>query len=274
MEIYNTTTHETGKKKLKIDVIFSHSNIDSELELKDKNVVVIDVLRTSTSMITGLANGAKEVIATESIAGAGIIGRNSQATALLCGEKNAKPIEGFNLGNSIKEFSEESVKGKSLIFSSTNGTPALVKAKFAQICIVLGFVNITRVTEYLNSLEKDFMILCAGKSGEFSLEDTVCAGMLINMLSKKTGRSHYELTDSALGSLKLYTTYKKDLLHMLMESEHGRFLIGLGFEDDLVACSKVDVYNILPVQRHGVIKSIEAFETDPKLAMKKVTKSA
>lgn len=273
MEIYNTTGG-TDKKKLKIDVIFSHSNVDSELELKDKNVVVTDVLRTSTSMITGLANGAKEVIPTESIAAAGIIGRNSQATALLCGEKNAKPIEGFNLGNSIKEYSEEVVKGKSLIFSSTNGTPALVKSKFTQTCIVLGFVNITRVTEYLNTLDNDFIILCAGKSGEFSLEDTVCAGMLINMLSKMAGRNHYWLTDSALGASKLYTTYKKDLLHMLKESEHGRFLMSLGFEDDLNACARVDVYNILPVQRHGVIKSIEAFETDPKLAMKKVTKTA
>jgi phosphosulfolactate phosphohydrolase-like enzyme len=88
------------------------------------------------------------------------------------------------------------------------------------------------------------------------------------------GKSHYELTDSALGASKLYTTYKKDLLHMLMESEHGRFLISLGFEDDLAACAQVDIHNILPLQRNGVIKSIEAFETDPKLAMKKVTKSA
>jgi len=273
MELFDIKQEEE-KKKLKIDVIFSQTNVESELELKDKNVVVIDVLRTSTTMITGLANGAKEIIATESIANAGIIGRNSRDTAILCGEKNAKPIEGFNLGNSIKEYSEENVKGKSLIFSSSNGTPALVKAKFSHICIVCGFVNITRVAEYLHSLEQDFMILCAGRSGEFSLEDTVCAGMLINILGKMVGKSHYVLTDSAQGASKLYTTYKKDLLHMLTESEHGRFLISLGFEDDLAECAKVDVHNILPLQRHGVIKSIEAFESDPKLAMKKVTKSA
>jgi 2-phosphosulfolactate phosphatase len=225
-------------------------------------------------MITGLANGAKEVIATDSIAAAGIIGRNSQQTALLCGEKNAKPIQGFNLGNSIKEYSEEVVKGKSLIFSSTNGTPALIKSKFTQTCIVAAFVNITRVTDYLLAMEKDFIILCAGKSGEFSLEDTVCAGMIINLLNKKAGRNHYQLTDSAHGASKLFSSYKRDLLHMLMESEHGRFLMSLGFEDDLNACAKVDAYNILPLQRNGVIRTIEAFESDPKLAMKKVTKSA
>src|SRR4030095_4085511 len=177
MEIYNSPYND-DRKTLKVDVYFSHNYVESELHLKDKNVVVIDVLRTSTTMVTGLANGAKEIIATDSVAAAGIIGRNSQGQALLCGEKNGKLIEGFNLGNSIKEYSEEMVKGKSLIFSSTNGTPSLVKSKFAHNCVVLGFVNISRVASYLNSLGENFIILCAGKSGEFSLEDTVCAGML------------------------------------------------------------------------------------------------
>jgi len=226
-------------------------------------------------MITGLAGGAKEVIPTESIAAAGIIGRNSQGQALLCGEKNGKPIEGFNLGNSVKEYSEENVKGKSLIFSSTNGTPALIKSKFARICVVLGFVNMTRVVKYVNDLGEDFIVLCSGKTDEFSLEDTVCAGMLICMLTAKhVSKNQYELSDSAVGAARLYSSYKKDLLKMMHDSEHGKFLISLGFERDLVDCSGVDLYNILPVQRNGVIKSIEAFESDPKLAMKKVTKSA
>ena len=273
MELFNTYAEKN--KKLKIIVYFSHHEVDSDLNLKDKNVVIIDVLRTSTTMITGLANGAKEIIPTESIAAAGIIGRNSQGQALLCGEKNGKLIEGFNLGNSVKEYSEENVKGKSLIFSSTNGTPALIKSKFARNCVVLGFVNISRVVKYLNSLGEDSIVLCAGKAEEFSLEDTVCAGMLISLLtSKQIAKHQYELSDSAVGAAKLYLSYKKDLLKMMHDSEHGKYLVSLGFGQDLVDCSMVDVYDILPVQRNGVIKSIEAFESDPKLAMKKVTKSA
>ena len=273
MELFNTYTEKN--KKLKINVYFSHHEVESELDLKDKNVVVIDVLRTSTTIITGLANGAKEVIPTESIAAAGIIGRNSQEQALLCGEKNGKLIEGFNLGNSVKEYCEENVKGKSLIFSSTNGTPALIKSKFTRSCIVLGFVNISRVVKYLNSLGEDTIILCAGKESEFSLEDTVCAGMLISLLTSRLIAKHqYELSDSAMGAARLYSSYRKDLLKMMHDSEHGRYLISLGFSRDLVDCSVVDLYDILPVQRNGVIKSIEAFESDPKLAMKKVTKSA
>jgi len=272
MEILNLDKQD--RKILKINVFFSHHDVDTELDLKDKNVVVIDVLRTTTTMITGLANGAKEVIPTESIAAAGIIGRNSQEQALLCGEKNAKVIEGFNLGNSIREYSEENVKGKSLIFCSTNGTPALIKSKFSHICVILGFINMSRVVQYMNELGADFIILCAGKTEEFSLEDTVCAGMLIDMLTGDNSSHEFELSDSALGAAKMYTAYKKDLLKMMRDSEHGRFLVSLGFEQDLVDSAKVNLYNILPVLRNGVIKPIEVFESDPKLAMKKVTKNA
>ncbi len=258
---------------IKISLYFTHQHVDSELELKDKNVAVIDVLRTSTTMISGLTNGAKEIIPTESVETAGKIGRNSEGHSLLCGERNGKIIEGFNLGNSVKEYSAEKVTGKTLIFNSTNGTPAIIKAKFARNCIISGFANISRVVGYLSELREDFIILCSGKDGEFSLEDTVCAGMLINNLVKKNPKEKYALTDSARGAFKLYDPYKKDLLKMLHESEHGRFLISLGFEDDLTECSKTDVCSCLPVMRNGVIKLIESFETDPKLSMKKVDQS-
>lgn len=272
MEILDNTNTES--KPLKISMYFAQNYVESDLDLKDKNVVIIDVLRTSTTMVTGLANGAKEIIPTDSIASAGMIGRNSQGQALLCGERHAKVIEGFNLGNSIKEYSEEAVKGKILVFNSTNGTPSIVKSKFARNCIILGFVNMSRVAQFISALNEDFIIVCAGKDGEFSLEDTVCAGMLISILTDKDSPNNYELTDTSLGASKIYAAYKRDLLKMLMESEHGKFLVSLGFDDDLVACSKVDVYNILPILKGGVINSFEAFASDPKLTMKRVSQKS
>jgi 2-phosphosulfolactate phosphatase len=173
----------------------------------------------------------------------------------------------------VKEYSAARVAGKNLIFSSTNGTPALLKSKFARNCAVLGFTNISRVVEYIGELREDFMILCAGRNSEFSLEDTVCAGMLIYKLERKKSSEDYVLTDSARGALKLYSSYKKNLLLMLRESEHGRFLLGLDFDDDLIASSKVDSCPSLPVMKNGIIKLIESFETDPKLTMKKVANS-
>ena len=255
---------------LKINLFFTHRHVESELQLKSKNIVVIDVLRTTTTMVVGLANGAKEIIPTEDVATAGLIGRNSMGQALLCGERNGRIIEGFNLGNSVKEYSKDIVNGKTLIFSSTNGTPALMKAKFAKNCIVLSFANMQRVVDYLVKLNEDFIILCAGKTGEFSIEDTVCAGMLLHRFTKKLGKDSFELSDSALGAMKLFTAYQKDIGGMMHESEHGRFLCSIGFQEDLGECAKVDVCNCLPLMRNGLIKLLESFESDPKLTMKKV----
>lgn len=271
MKLYDSSAE---KKILNINLFFTSKHVDSALELKDKNVVVIDVLRTSTSMVMGLTNGAKEIVPTEDVATAGLIGRNSEGTALLCGERNGKIIEGFNLGNSIKEYGPGTVSGKTLIFSSTNGTPALMKSKFARNCVVLGFTNISRVVDYLSNLNEDFIILCAGRSGEYSLEDTVCGGMLIDKLVKDNPGVEYHLTDSALGASKLYSSYKGKLVQMLLESEHGKFLCEIGFEEDLAECAKVDISKALPVLRNGVIKLIESFEQDPKLTMKRVAKSS
>lgn len=268
MEILDNPNNEQRLRT--ISIYFAQNYVESELELKDKNVVVIDVLRTSTTMVTGLANGAKEIIPTDSIASAGMIGRNSQGGVLLCGERHAKVIEGFNLGNSIKEYKEENVKGKILVFNSTNGTPAIMKSKFARNCVILGFVNISRVAKFLSALNEDFIIVCAGREGDFSLEDTVCAGLLVKLLTTVAG-NNYDLTDSALGARKIYDAYQEDLLQMMKESEHGKFLTSIGFEDDLVECAKIDAYNILPILKNGIINSFEAFASDPKLTMKKVT---
>jgi len=256
---------------IKISLHFTHNELESALDLKDKNLVVIDILRTSTTMITGLFNGAREIIPTEDVATAGLIGRNSMGQSLLCGERYGKVIEGFNLGNSVKEYNKETVNGKTLIFSSTNGTPAIVKCKFTKSCAILGFANLSRVVQYLINLNEDFIILCAGRSGEFSLEDTVCAGMLISKLIRRNPKEKYYLTDSALGSTKLYQVYKDDLAKMMHETEHGKYLIELGFADDLDECAKVDTCACLPVMRNASIKLLESFESDPKLTMKKVS---
>jgi 2-phosphosulfolactate phosphatase len=123
-----------AEKTTEIKLYFTHHDV-TELDLKDKNVAVVDVLRTSTTMTAGLFNGAKEIIPTDDAATAGLIGRNSMGEALLCGERNGKIIQGFNLGNSVKEFTNPVVLDKTLIFSTTNGTPAIIKSKFAKNCI-------------------------------------------------------------------------------------------------------------------------------------------
>jgi 2-phosphosulfolactate phosphatase len=114
-----------SKKQIQITVHFTPTDLD-EMQLKDKNIVIIDVLRASTTIAAALQNGAKEIIPVNSVENAvKISGSLFGDVTLRAGERNSKMIEGFNLGNSPSEFTEDVVKGKSIILMTTNGSVAI-----------------------------------------------------------------------------------------------------------------------------------------------------
>lgn len=263
-----------------INVILIQSVIHDDIQLKDKNVIILDVLRATTTITTALANGAKEIIPTESIATAVRVAKGSK-NSLLCGERNGKIVDGFNLGNSPFEYSPEAVKDKSLIFSTTNGTLAIIKSKFAKNCILCSFLNISAIVEFVNDINEDFTIICSGKLNDFCLEDVVCAGLLLNKLS--AGRS-INMKDSEIAALNLCNDLamlmnvpsQDKILKMFQLSEHGKYLSSIGFEKDLEFCSKIDSYPLIPIYRNGVVKLKEQFEgeTTQKSKMKRVNISS
>ena len=132
---------------MRLDVSFNAAQLD-ELQLRDKNVVVIDVLRASTTVAVALANGAREIIPVSTIESAvKISGSLFGEVTLRGGERNGKMIEGFNLGNSPAEYTEGTVRGKSIIFCTTNGSVAMFKSRFARRLLVGSFVNLSAVVE-------------------------------------------------------------------------------------------------------------------------------
>ncbi len=225
----------------------------NELFFRDKNVVVIDVLRASTSIVTALNNGAREVIPVESVENAvKVSGSLFGDVVLRCGEREGKTIPGFNLGNSPLEYSPEAVENKSLIFTSTNGSLAMVKAKFARQLLVAAFVNITTIVNYLKKMNEDFVILCAGKEHHFCIEDVVCGGMIIHMLEQSNVKM--KLTDASIAAQILYKSFSRSINKMLRNSDHGQYLISIGFEKDLKVCAAVDSIPVLPAFDKGAIK--------------------
>ncbi|MBK6875856.1 MAG: 2-phosphosulfolactate phosphatase [Ignavibacteria bacterium] len=260
----------------RIEILLTPGQLNDELTLKDKNIIVIDVLRATTTITVSLANGAKEVIPTENIATAVRVAKGSK-NSILCGERNGRVIDGFKLGNSPLEYTSEEIKDKALIFSTTNGTQAIMKSKFAKNCLLASFVNMSTVVDYVNALDEDFTIICSGKLNDFCLEDAVCAGMLLNKLS--VGRN-LELMDSEVAAMNLSNDLamlmnvpsQEKVLRMLNISEHGRYLSQIGFEKDLEICSKIDSYPIIPLFRNGVIRLREQFEgdSDQRSKMKRV----
>ena len=225
---------------MKVHVLLSPLNAD-ELYFSEKTTVVIDVLRATSTAIVALNNGAREVIPVEKMEFAM---RISGGQNLLGGERNLKKIEGFDLGNSPFEYTEEVVRGKSIIQFTTNGSKAVVRAKFSKNLFIASFLNLSAIAEKLTKLGEDVQILCAGSNGMFSLEDTVCAGMLIKKLSEKN--PEIQLSDSAQASVILADSFAADILKMLRESEHGKELIEAGFEEDLKLIAEIDSVPVTP----------------------------
>lgn len=268
---------------IKISIFLSHSLIAEDLLLKDKNAVVIDILRAGSTMTVALSNGAREVIPAENVTKAAKINRGS-SNSMLCGERNGKIIVGFNLGNSPLEYSQEKVKGKTLIFSTTNGTLSIVKSRLAKNCVIGSFLNISKVVEYILSINQDFCFICAGKLNNFCIEDFVFAGALIKeILKSKPDTIDIELNDPEYAALKLaeLLVYKNDKLspdlifEMFKVSEHGKFLISLGFEKDLEICSGINSHPLLPIFYKDIIKLKEQIEleTSQRMGMKKINLS-
>ena len=241
------------KKQIAVTVHFSPALFD-EMQLKDKNIVVIDVLRASTSIATALQNGAKEIIPVNSVENAvKISGSLFGDVTLRAGERNSKIIEGFNLGNSPLEYTEGVVKGKSIIFMTTNGSVAIVKGKHARKLVVAGLVNLSRVVEFLAELKEDFVIICAGKENNFCIEDALCAGRILNKLAAGIDEELI-LDDAGVVCVAVDKSLGKSVLKLLKNSEHGKYLSEIGFADDLKVCAAIDSVEVLPILSGNVIR--------------------
>ena len=240
---------------MKLDVLFSPVQAD-ELFFTGKTTVVIDVLRASSTIITALSNGAKEIVPVGTVEFAvkvsgGIFGGQT----LLGGERNTKKIEGFALGNSPSEYTAEIISGKSIVFYSTNGSRAIVKAKYSANLFICSFNNLKALAKHIKKLNEDVIILCAGNNNLFSLEDSVCAGMLVTELI--AGNKTAELTDASTAALAIFKSFGKNIFKMLSETDHGQLLINNGFEEDLKACAELDSTDVIPFYAGNTLKVLK-----------------
>jgi 2-phosphosulfolactate phosphatase len=220
--------------------------------LEGRSVVVIDVLRSSTTIAWALRSGAAKVIPVESVEEATRLAQTLDAkTRLLCGERDGKKVGGFDLGNSPREYTRERVEGKTLVFASTNASPLMAQTLNGQEQVLLGYVNLGAVADALQRAGRDVAVVCAGRNGRFSLEDSACAGALARRL--QTLIPGLAWNDAAEMAAEYDRAHGHDVLGILARSEHGRYLAELGFEEDLPVCAAVDDVPLLPLLREGRI---------------------
>lgn len=226
------------------EVFLTHSNI-SEGDVQDRTVVVIDVLRACSTIVTALDRGARAVMPVLDMAQAGKIASNLDPDVYrLGGERGGDKIEGYHLGNSPHEYTEEVVEDRDIILNTTNGTRALEKAKEADQLVAACFLNADRVVDFVQQTTNAVTIVCAGRQNRLALEDTLCAGLLLDRLWN--GREPYPVTDSAHTAFTLYHTDRDELENALRGANHAERLVRQDYADDLDYCFRVDEIPVLP----------------------------
>jgi len=239
-------------------------------------VVVVDVFRATTTITTALANGARFVLPAADVEQAMKLAEPyGDNEVVLGGERDCVRIEGFQLGNSPREYSREVVGGKVVIFTTTNGTRALLAARDAGAVFMGCFLNAGRVAAAVAGWPR-VVVLCAGNDGRLSLEDFACAGGIVDRLAlpaedagaaepappKPRRRvttldpevSGLELDDGAFASWAAFRECRKHLARRLVTTEHARRLAGLGFAADLEFALRTDSVPLVPHFNDGRIE--------------------
>jgi 2-phosphosulfolactate phosphatase len=226
-------------------------------DLPASTVLVVDVLRASTTIVTALANGCVAVVP---VTDAEEARRRAAATpgALIAGERRGEPLQGFDLGNSPLEFTPSRVGGRTVVFTTSNGTRALVAVRAAAAVGVAAFVNASAAAGWAVAQGRDVLVACAGERGAVSLEDHVCAGLLVERaLAAEPAAS---TTPAAAQALALARRYGKEVARLAADSRWARHLAASGRGADVAACLALDTTTLVPVYRAAVDKVIWARE--------------
>ncbi len=214
--------------------------------------VVIDVLRSTTTMIHALASGCTavrpclEVEEARQLAGQMRVGR-----VLLGGERGGLPLPGFDLGNSPAEYTAKACCGTTLVLTTTNGTRACYRAAEAERVLIAGVVNYSAVCEQLRQDDRPIHLICAGTDGEIALEDTLLAGAFVDFLCEV---SEVRLNDSARLAWDCFENHGQVLLGALQIGKGGMHLQRLGLAEDIQAAAQVDQFNLVPELRRDPLR--------------------
>lgn len=224
--------------KRNIDVCLSPDLIGL-YDLEGKIVVVVDILRATSVMVTAMAHGAKEIIPVATLDEA----KSYLEKGFLCAaERGGAQVDGFPLDNSPFSYMNEDIQGQPIVITTTNGTLAITKSTTADQVLVGAFLNIQAVADYIVEQDKDVVVHCAGWKGKTNMEDTLFAGALVELLTE----THDLACDTAHLSLKYYQSVKDNLFETVKNSAHAKRLNKLHVIKDIEFCVNLNTYEVVP----------------------------
>lgn len=222
--------------------------------------IAIDVLRATSTIAAALQSGAEAVQAFSDIDTLmKVSDKWAPELRLRGGERGGAKVAGCDLGNSPLDCTPEVVGGKRLFISTTNGTRTLQRVQDAKIVLAGAFVNRQAIVDYVLSQQPETVwMVGSGWEGEYSLEDTVCAGAIADSIITKLGVPLAEVAgnDELVASIALYRQWKNNLLDLFYLASHGQRLVRLECFADLKFCATPDTLNVVPIQTSlGVLQA-------------------
>jgi 2-phosphosulfolactate phosphatase len=240
-----------------VDVIACASEAISD-DFINKTVIVVDVLRATSSIITALEYGSTGIIPVETVYQA----RNIQTSGdLLGGERYCKKISGFDFGNSPAEYREADIRGKRIIMTTTNGIRAIQKAQKATHIIAGAIINAAACAKAAIQLNRDIIVVCAGTHDEFSLEDGLGAGAIIDELIRYSENDTVQLNDFGTSMHCTYTQLKNNLPDAVLNCANGRKLAHMEFHNDVVWCAQENLFSMVPILQDHVLVPFEVLKS-------------
>ncbi|MCW4020289.1 MAG: 2-phosphosulfolactate phosphatase [Candidatus Bathyarchaeota archaeon] len=243
------------KTVVKVNLEFAARDAVKAVRRRDL-IVIIDVLRFSSSVLNAFANGANEVIPTKTLREAYDLHRE-HPECLLAGERRGVKPRRFDFGNSPLEFTREKVCGKTLVFTTTSGTAALTNSRQAEWVLVGALLNASLVgvkaAEIAEKEETGVSLVLSGRKGRFSFEDFLCGGAIAEALHEKSA----VLSDAAFAALMAFKQFKENLCERIMMGEHAKHLTGLGFKGDVEFSCQLDLFKIVPIYKGGRIRLLK-----------------
>jgi len=229
---------------VRIDVLLGEAPV-APADVADRVVVVIDVLRAATTVVTALSNGARAVIPFESVEETALRAKAyARGEVKLAGERRMRRIEGFDLGNSPLEYTAEVVAGRTILYSTTNGTAALTATHGARSVFFAAFANAAATVAAVRAAagtSVDVCIVCSGHERHIALEDVVCAGRLVRGIADR--RDDVLRGDGARVAEAVERPFVGGIASVAHEAAHAQSLVAAGFGDDVQACLSLDRFD-------------------------------
>lgn len=233
--------------------LFDAALLPSEAFEKHDVRIVVDIVRATTQMTTFFDGGGEVLVPVSEVDEAFAMKKKLGGDWKIMGERGGVAAPGFDFGNSPIELNQAGVPKKAII-TTTNGTRALMKAKDGCGRVIAGCARNAEAAAWDALCSGTHIgVICSGRAGAFSLEDTVCAGMLVEKmlaLAPSNGGTEMELTDGAMAAMALWHHFGPDISAVCQEASHGKFLAGLGFTNDLIFCGETDTSSTVPVMKN------------------------